>query len=233
MIRLGSLSRYALCGGASVAAYDCSVNEGSAVAEIIKLVTSASSPLDKLLPALPSLEAASAPAVAAADMSAISAKLDHLTQLSLTRPVVLTAGGRLSLFGLASGAIMGGLLVWAVSSGRLWPSVLRQLEQMMESISAVDVKIDARAEELLERVDERIAEVKAEVQMVGEKVERLDAKTDEIAARVTEIADVARENNQGASRLESTLHALQAHVHPINTHPRRHPHPLRGGGLQL
>jgi len=193
---VGAVSRYALCGGASVAAYDCAVNDGSAVSQIVKLVTSASSPLDKLQ--LTAMPAAPAAPIISPDVSELSAKLDRLTTLSLTRLQPQSSLRPSVSFALCTaGVVVGGLAAWAVFTGRWWPTVQKQLEEVVASVVAVDAKIDARADQIVSQLSVQHDELKADIAAVAGSVRRLEASHVETKAEVAEVATVARENNRG------------------------------------
>lgn len=246
---ISAIARYAACGGAGAAAYDCAVNEGSMLSHVIhQLVTSASSP-----PAgtFASSSDYAGSALHRLELADLSAKLDRLTSISMGS-FAASRGTRVSLGALlcAAGAVFGGLAVWAIATGRWWPTIQAKLELVEQAIGLVDAKVDARASELSAQLTEQHAQVMSAVSLVSESVYELDGKLCKVERRIDDIDDTTKENNSGACRtrifrVQALAPACVARRHrcPADAPPfwplccalcaRRDQNPVRGGGNQL
>jgi hypothetical protein len=213
---VGAIARYATFGGASIAAYDCAVGDGSMVSHIIKqLVASAASSRAPEFPTLALAPAAvdHAMRLHGQELAELSAKLDVLTRVSLSHLAGRGGASRVPIGTLlcAAGVVFGGLAAWAIATGRWWPTVNAKLEGIEQSISVVDAKIDMRAAELAAQlVDQHqqvlsalscvSANVDDKVGAVDLKVGAIETKLDRLERRIVEMDDMERENNRGACR---------------------------------
>lgn len=216
-----SIARYAVTGGASIAAYDYAMNDGSMVSSVVKqLVSSASEGLPPGLLALP----VSAPAMPSVSREVLdlSAKLDRLTDLSLGHLAERARGARFSTSTLiwAAGFAVGGLAIYAVATGRWWPTLTAKLENMETSVRAVDAKVDARASELSAAMAENHAEVMQAVATVGDSVREVSSSVERLEQRMQTVEEVEKENNRG-TRARAQLGEPAQHM------PRRAARPPR------
>ncbi|KAJ1627021.1 hypothetical protein T492DRAFT_1028507 [Pavlovales sp. CCMP2436] len=192
---VGPIARYAACGGAGAAAYDCATNDGSMLGQVIKqLVASAAQPREGGL-AFPQLDYGAA--LQRAELAELSAKLDRLTSIGLSG--IFGRGSRASTSALvcAAGVVFGGLAVWAIATGRWWPTVLAKLELVELAIGAVDAKVDARADATSAQLVQQHEQVLCAVGTVSASVSALDDKFCRLERRVVQMDETGQENNQG------------------------------------
>ncbi|KAG8470914.1 hypothetical protein KFE25_009335 [Diacronema lutheri] len=198
---VGAIARYAACGGAGAAAYDSATNDESMLSHVIRqLVASASNGAAPFrsgaLASIPyDINARAAPSL---ELAELSAKLDRLTSLSLGR-FAASRGARIPFGAVmcATGALVGGLAIWAIATGRWWPTIRAKLELVEQAIGAVDAKVDARASELSAQLSEQHSQVLSAVSTVGASVCALDAKVGRLEERIAEMGETEKENNAG------------------------------------
>lgn len=194
---VGAIARYAMCGGAGAAAYDCATNDGSMLSQVIhQLVASASSV--RAAGALASTADFGGSAVQRLELAELSAKLDRLASLAvggfgMSRGASVPLGALLC----AAGAIVGGLAVWAVATGRWWPTIQAKLESVEQAIGLVDAKVDARALELAAQLREQHAAILSAVGAVHASVRKTDGKVCQLERRIEQIDETGKENNSG------------------------------------
>lgn len=194
---VGAIARYAMCGGAGAAAYDCATNDGSMLSQVIhQLVASASS--GRAAGALASTADFGGSAVQRLELAELSAKLDRLASLAVWG-FGTSRGARVPLGALlcAAGAIVGGLAVWAVATGRWWPTIQAKLESVEQAIGLVDAKVDARALELAAQLREQHAAILSAVGAMHASVRETDDKVCQLERRIEQIDETGKENNSG------------------------------------
>jgi len=229
---VGAIARYAACGGAGAAAYDSATNDESMLSHVIRqLVASASNGAAPFrsgaLASIPyDINARAAPSL---ELAELSAKLDRLTSLSLGR-FAASRGARIPFGAVmcATGALVGGLAIWAIATGRWWPTIRAKLELVEQAIGAVDAKVDARASELSAQLSEQHSQVLSAVSTVGASVCALDAKVGRLEERIAEMGETEKENNAGAPRTPSACGPPTACVRARSD---RRPPPRRRGHL--